>query len=153
MADTKETNHRKLCTSASATTSGPHANATVTRREEYRRIGAKHTRLLPNISLLRTGTFAHLLTVLPVMSELIRYDRHERRIIKTLPTHKSFAENVRSEPEGLFQTVRIDRTYFGRVERGERNLTFSSLCQICAGLNCDTTTVTEGIPHLADAPK
>jgi transcriptional regulator with XRE-family HTH domain len=40
----------------------------------------------------------------------------------------------------------LDRTYFGRVERGERNLTFSSLCQICAGLNCDIATVTEGIP-------
>jgi len=47
----------------------------------------------------------------------------------------------------------LDRTYFGRVERGERNLTFSSLCQICAGLNCDIATVTEGIPHLTDAPK
>ncbi len=46
----------------------------------------------------------------------------------------------------------LDRTYFGRVERGERNLTFSSLCQICAGLNCDIATVTEGIPHLTDAP-
>jgi hypothetical protein len=102
MADTKETNHRKLCTTASATTSGPYANATVTRREEYRRTGTKHTRLLPKITLLRTGAFAHLFTVLPVMRELIRYDSHERRTIKTWPTHKSFAENVRSEPEELF---------------------------------------------------
>ena len=29
---------------------GPYANATVTRREEYRRTGAKHTRLLPKPS-------------------------------------------------------------------------------------------------------
>jgi transcriptional regulator with XRE-family HTH domain len=28
----------------------------------------------------------------------------------------------------------LDRTYFGGVERGERNLTFFSLCEICAGL-------------------
>jgi transcriptional regulator with XRE-family HTH domain len=47
----------------------------------------------------------------------------------------------------------LDRSYFGGVERGERNLTFSSLCQICAGLNCDIATITEGIPHLTDAPK
>jgi transcriptional regulator with XRE-family HTH domain len=47
----------------------------------------------------------------------------------------------------------LDRSYFGRVERGERNLTFSSLCQICAGLNCDIATVTEGIPHLTDTPQ
>ena len=47
----------------------------------------------------------------------------------------------------------LDRSYFGRVERGERDLNFSSLCQICAGLNCDIASVTEGIPHLTDAPK
>jgi transcriptional regulator with XRE-family HTH domain len=47
----------------------------------------------------------------------------------------------------------LDRGYFGGVERGERNLTFSSLCQICAGLNCDIATITERIPHLTDAPK
>jgi len=47
----------------------------------------------------------------------------------------------------------LDRSYFGGVERGERNLTFSSLCQICAGLNCDIADVTEGIPHLTDTPK
>ena len=47
----------------------------------------------------------------------------------------------------------LGRGYFDRVERGERDLNFSSLCQICAGLNCDIATVTEGIPHLTDAPK
>ena len=31
----------------------------------------------------------------------------------------------------------LDRSYFGGVERGERNLTFFSLCEICAGLDCD----------------
>jgi transcriptional regulator with XRE-family HTH domain len=47
----------------------------------------------------------------------------------------------------------LDRSYFGGVERGERNLTFSSLCQICTGLNCDIAAVTKGIPHLTDASK
>ena len=47
----------------------------------------------------------------------------------------------------------LDRSYFGRVERGERDLTVCSLCQICVGLNCDIATITEGIPHLTDAPK
>ena len=40
-----------------------------------------------------------------------------------------------------------------RIERGERNLTFFSLCQICAGLNCDIAAVTKGIPHPRAAPK
>jgi transcriptional regulator with XRE-family HTH domain len=47
----------------------------------------------------------------------------------------------------------LDRSYFGGVERGERNLTFFSLCQICAGLNCDIASVTRGIPHPRSAPK
>ena len=47
----------------------------------------------------------------------------------------------------------LDRGYFGGVERGERNLTFSSLCQICTGLNCHIAAITEGIPYLIDAPK
>jgi transcriptional regulator with XRE-family HTH domain len=47
----------------------------------------------------------------------------------------------------------LDRSYFGGVERGERNLTFSSLCQICAGLNCDIASVTKGIPKSMDAPE
>jgi transcriptional regulator with XRE-family HTH domain len=43
----------------------------------------------------------------------------------------------------------LDRSYFGGVERGERNLSFFILCQICAGLNCDIAAVTKGIPHPA----
>jgi transcriptional regulator with XRE-family HTH domain len=38
----------------------------------------------------------------------------------------------------------LDRSYFGGVERGERNLTFSCLCEICTGLDCDIAAVTKG---------
>jgi hypothetical protein len=41
----------------------------------------------------------------------------------------------------------LNGAYFGGVERGERNLTFSSLCQICAGLNCDIAALAGGIPQ------
>jgi transcriptional regulator with XRE-family HTH domain len=47
----------------------------------------------------------------------------------------------------------LDRSYFGGVERGERNLTFSSLCQICVGLNCDIAAVTDGIPYPKEVSK
>ena len=46
----------------------------------------------------------------------------------------------------------LNTSYFGGIERGERNLTFSSLCQICAGLNCDIAAVTKGIPGRRAAP-
>jgi DNA-binding Xre family transcriptional regulator len=47
----------------------------------------------------------------------------------------------------------LDGSYFAGIERGERNLTFSNLCQICAGLNCDIAAVTKGIPHPRTATK
>ena len=47
----------------------------------------------------------------------------------------------------------LDRSYFGGVERGERNLTFFSLCEICAGLDCDIAALTRGIPLPRAAPK
>jgi transcriptional regulator with XRE-family HTH domain len=47
----------------------------------------------------------------------------------------------------------LERSHFDKIERGERNLTFSNLCQICDGLNCDIAAVTEGIPHLKGASK
>jgi transcriptional regulator with XRE-family HTH domain len=47
----------------------------------------------------------------------------------------------------------LERSHFNEIERGERNLTFSKLCQICDGLNCDIAAVTEGIPHPKTARK
>ena len=52
--------------------------------------------------------------------------------------------------EDLADKAEIDRSYIGGVERGERNLTFTILCQVCIALGCDVAELTEGIP---DAPK
>lgn len=51
--------------------------------------------------------------------------------------------------EDLASTAQIDRSYIGGVERGERNLTFSVLCQICTALDCDVAALTEGLPELS----
>lgn len=48
--------------------------------------------------------------------------------------------------EELADKAEIDRSYIGGVERGERNLTFTVLCQICTALNCDVAELTKGIP-------
>jgi transcriptional regulator with XRE-family HTH domain len=49
--------------------------------------------------------------------------------------------------EDLADKAEVDRSYVGGVERGERNLTFTVLCQICAALNCDVAELTEDIPE------
>ncbi|MCD4483930.1 helix-turn-helix domain-containing protein [Chromobacterium vaccinii] len=48
--------------------------------------------------------------------------------------------------EVLAEFAEIDRSYIGGVERGERNLTFLVLCQICSALNCDVAELTKDIP-------
>lgn len=48
---------------------------------------------------------------------------------------------------------RLDRTDFGAVERGERDLAFSTLCAICGTLGCDVATLTAGIPALERPPQ
>jgi transcriptional regulator with XRE-family HTH domain len=48
--------------------------------------------------------------------------------------------------EGLADLAEIDRSYVGGVERGERNLTFSMLCQLCFALECDVADLTAGLP-------
>jgi len=48
--------------------------------------------------------------------------------------------------EDLAHYSDIDRSYVGGVERGERNLTFTILCQIAKALDTDVATLTKGLP-------
>jgi transcriptional regulator with XRE-family HTH domain len=50
--------------------------------------------------------------------------------------------------EELAAKADIDRSYIGGVERGERNLTFTMLCTICAAMECDVAALTQGVPEL-----
>jgi transcriptional regulator with XRE-family HTH domain len=49
--------------------------------------------------------------------------------------------------DGFANDCGLNRSYFGGIERGERNLTFAVLCKICNGLRCDIANVTRGIPR------
>lgn len=48
--------------------------------------------------------------------------------------------------ETLAARAQIDRSYIGGVERGERNVSFTTLCQICEALACDVADLTAGLP-------
>jgi transcriptional regulator with XRE-family HTH domain len=66
--------------------------------------------------------------------ELLRLGRRiqtERKIL-------GFSQN------GLAKDCGLNRSYFGGIERGERNLTFAILCKICNGLHCDICQRDEG---------
>jgi len=50
--------------------------------------------------------------------------------------------------EELAARANLDRSYVGGVERGERNLTFTVLCEICSALGCDVAALTHNLPEV-----
>jgi transcriptional regulator with XRE-family HTH domain len=48
--------------------------------------------------------------------------------------------------EGLAHEAGLDRSYVGRIERGEHNLTFVSLVRLARAMGCDVATLTDAIP-------
>lgn len=50
--------------------------------------------------------------------------------------------------EQLALVAGVDRSYFGAVERGERNITFLVLWRLCLALQCDMAALTTGLPPL-----
>jgi transcriptional regulator with XRE-family HTH domain len=48
--------------------------------------------------------------------------------------------------EQLALVADVDRSYYGAVERGERNITFTVLCRLCLALRCDVASLTRGVP-------
>ena len=51
--------------------------------------------------------------------------------------------------EALALVANVDRSYYGAVERGERNVTFTVLCRLCISLQCDVATLTVALPAKA----
>ena len=49
--------------------------------------------------------------------------------------------------EQLALVADVDRSYYGAVERGERNVTFTVLCRLCMALKCDVALLTNQLPH------
>lgn len=50
--------------------------------------------------------------------------------------------------EELASIAEIDRSYIGGVERGERNVTFTMLGNICVALQCDVASLTKDLPEI-----
>ena len=69
--------------------------------------------------------------------ELSRLGRRIRRERKLLGFNQ----------KGFATKCGLDRSYLAGVERGNRNVTFGVLCEICDGLTCDIAAMTKGIPH------
>lgn len=53
--------------------------------------------------------------------------------------------------EGLAHEAGLDRSYVGRIERGEHNLTFVALIRLCRAMRCDVASLTTGLPTISSA--
>ena len=100
-----------------------------------------------------TDAFTQLFIVLAAASKLTNMAITNVELLKLGLRIKASRKVLGRNQKDFSKQCGLDRSYFGGVERGERNLTFFSLCQICAGLNCDIAAVTSGIPHPRAAPK
>lgn len=49
--------------------------------------------------------------------------------------------------EGLAHEAGLDRSYVGRIERGEHNLTFVALVKLCRAMGCDVAALTSNLPQ------
>lgn len=51
--------------------------------------------------------------------------------------------------EGLAHAAGLDRSYVGRIERGEHNLTFVTLVRLARAMRCDVAALTVDLPRSA----
>lgn len=49
--------------------------------------------------------------------------------------------------EALAHVAGLDRSYVGRIERGEHNLTFAALVRLARAMECDVASLTTGLPR------
>ncbi|ENE1253168.1 helix-turn-helix transcriptional regulator [Stenotrophomonas maltophilia] len=49
--------------------------------------------------------------------------------------------------EDLAANSGLDRSYVGGIERGERNITFTVLCELASSLGWDVARLTQNLPE------
>ena len=52
--------------------------------------------------------------------------------------------------EALANEAGLDRSYVGRIERGEHNPTFAILVKLCRAMKCDLASITAGLPTASE---
>lgn len=71
----------------------------------------------------------------------------ERAILRELGSRiRVQRKHIGLTQEQLALSAGVDRSYFGAVERGERNITFVVLYRLSLALKCDIATLTAGLP-------
>lgn len=71
----------------------------------------------------------------------------EAAILRELGSRiRSQRKSIGASQEQLALWAGVDRSYFGAVERGERNITFMVLYRLSRALRCDIALLTSDLP-------
>lgn len=71
----------------------------------------------------------------------------EKAILRDLGSRiRAQRKLIGSTQEQLALVAGVDRSYYGAVERGERNVTFMVLYRLSLALKCDIATLTDELP-------
>jgi transcriptional regulator with XRE-family HTH domain len=71
---------------------------------------------------------------------------HRIKLLSTLGIRiRAFRKEMGLSQEGLANEAGLDRSYIGGVERGERNISFITLCKIAKALKVDVASLTKRI--------
>lgn len=77
----------------------------------------------------------------------------EEKILGELGSHiRAQRKRIGLTQEQLALVADVDRSYFGAIERGERNVTFTVLYRLCLALRCDIALLTTEMPPTGNAP-
>lgn len=55
--------------------------------------------------------------------------------------------------EGLAEVCALHRTYFGGIERGERNVALLNICVIAGALGCTPADLMRDVPAVVRSPR
>ena len=81
------------------------------------------------------------------MSEFAKMIIQRNRSAEILGSRIQRSRKMRGwSQEDFAYRTKIDRSYMGGVERGERNLSFKKLCAIATALGRDVASLTRGLP-------
>ncbi|MFI4950842.1 MAG: helix-turn-helix domain-containing protein [Caulobacterales bacterium] len=71
----------------------------------------------------------------------------DRDALKTLGARiRERRKSLGWSQEEMAGAAEIDRSYVGGVERGERNISFLTLCLLAQTLRCDVASLAHGLP-------
>lgn len=77
----------------------------------------------------------------------VKLEMAEKRYLQKLGIQlRAMREKKGFTQESLALTAGIDRSYYGGIERGERNISFLTLIKIAKCLSCDLSELTKELP-------